>query len=168
MDLVRRIIAGSAGVVFIVTGALKLVGAETFRFAVGEHGLVPEGIIGPFALGFALVELALGAAALVLAVFGRPRVGLWIGASLFGLLALYSAAVALRPPDGPVPCGCGFGSMVENWWALALRNVVLAAAIGASASWDKLGGRVNDVGSHPAKGVEDRCEDQVRHDDRDD
>src|SRR5690606_5154770 len=96
-----RIIAALAGVVFIATGALKLMGTETFRNAVAEHGLVPDGLVAPFALGFAIVELSLGAAALLLAAIGRSTVSLWIGAALFGLLCIYSAAVAIRPPDGP-------------------------------------------------------------------
>lgn len=135
MQVLARIIAALGGVVFVATGALKLMGMETFRSAVAEHGVVPEQAAAAFAWGFVVVELSLGAAAAVLAILGRTRAALWIGAGLFGVLCLYSAGVAINPPDGPVPCGCGFGTMVDNWWAMAMRNLVLGAALGVLAWW---------------------------------
>lgn len=132
-----RIIAGLAGVVFIATGSLKLRGLAVFRSAVADHGLVPDSLVAPFALGFGIVELALGVAAVILAAIGRTTAALWICCGLFGFLCVYSLGVALRPPGGPVPCGCGFGTLVDNWWAMVIRNFVLCAALAALAMWGR-------------------------------
>lgn len=146
-----RIIAGLAGVVFIATGSLKLRGMEVFRQAVADHGLVPESLVASFALGFGIVELSLGAAAVILAAIGRTTASLWIGSGLFGVLCLYSAGVAMRPPGGPVPCGCGFGTTVDNWWAMAMRNFVLCAALAALAVWGRFKAR-NEQGRASDRG----------------
>lgn len=121
--------AASVGAV-LLTGALaKLRDVALFRASLDNYRLLPDAWLGAAAWALPVAELLAGA--LLLPVATRP-----LGATLaLALLALVSAAVALRLRGGgeSIDCGCGGSTEVPLSRGLLLRNVVLAGLAAAAA-----------------------------------
>ena len=84
--LVRTILGG----IFVWAGASKLIAPGAFATLISAYGLVPEGILFPFAVGLSALELFAGVG-LVLDVRGSLEVilgliMLFVGVLLFGIL----------------------------------------------------------------------------------
>lgn len=118
------------GLALVLAGAAlhKLRDLHAFRVALGDYQLVPWALTGVVAP--ALVAAELGAAALLLSPAARP-----LGfAAAAGLLAVYSAAIAVNLLRGrrDIDCGCfGPALHVGLGGGLLARNAVLLAAAAA-------------------------------------
>lgn len=64
--------------------------------------------------------------------YSQPGVGGggWL-APAYLVLAAYAGVLWVDPPDKPAGCGCGIASSapVESWAPIALRNMLLTAAL---------------------------------------
>ena len=121
--------AASVGAV-LLTGALgKLKDVALFRASLDNYRLLPDAALTPAAWALPLLELAAGALLL-------PSATRLTGAVLaLGLLALVTAAVALRLAHGAgrMDCGCGGSTEVPLSRGLLVRNAVLMALAVAAA-----------------------------------
>lgn len=128
--LFARVAVLAAALTLIVAAALKAQDPAAFHDALAAHGVLP-----PFSLGAAswliiALELVVGAAALLNAIGGNWRAAACFTGSIFLCFAVYSTALAIRPPAAPTGCGCGFGAaVIEDWTPLAARNGVAALAL---------------------------------------
>jgi uncharacterized membrane protein YphA (DoxX/SURF4 family) len=119
------------GVVFLVSGALKVVDPAQTRIAVRAYQLLPSELVGPVATGLPLLELVLGTL-LVAGAFTR-----WAALASALLLLVLMTAVAQAWARGlSIDCGCFGGG-----GAVAKENTrypqELARDLGAAllASW---------------------------------
>ena len=84
--LARTVLGG----IFVWAGASKLIATGAFATLISSYGLIPEGILFPFAVGLSALELLSGIG-LVLGVRGSLEVilgliMLFLGVLLFGIL----------------------------------------------------------------------------------
>ncbi|NDY91241.1 MauE/DoxX family redox-associated membrane protein [Ideonella livida] len=121
--------AASVGAVLLTGAWAKLKDVALFRAALDNYRLLPDAALAPAALALPLLEAAAGA--LLLPLSTRA-----LGAVLaLALLALVTAAVALRLARGAgrMDCGCGGSTEVPLSRGLLARNVVLMAVTALAA-----------------------------------
>ncbi|HEY0388147.1 MAG TPA: MauE/DoxX family redox-associated membrane protein [Gaiellales bacterium] len=126
MGTVEAPIAPLLGGLFVIVGGAKIVRFRAFREAVGAYRLArPAAVV---AVGVPGAELVAGAGLLA----GMRAAG-WLAA---GLLAAFTAALAVELASGAAPpaCGCLPGVASRPGPSALLRNAVLgAAAVAAGA-----------------------------------
>jgi len=106
---------------FLASAVHKLRGLREFRGVLAAYRMLPDWAIAPAAIVIALLELAIGAAAL--AQYAPAYAA--AGAVLIGYAALM--AVNLARGHRLIDCGCG-GVAQPLSGALVLRNLVVAGA----------------------------------------
>ena len=118
----------SLGLVFVTSGASKLLRQSSIRHVIAQYRLLPHDGVGPAALGLAIGEI--GAGFLLVLSFLPPLAAPAI-VSAATLLCLFSAAIASALRRGiVVPCGCSLilnGHVVT--WATFARNQALLALL---------------------------------------
>lgn len=110
--------------VFLAAAIPKVLDPATFATDIDNYRMVPDGLIGPMAVGLPLLETIVGLA-LVTGVYAR---GSAIVAS--AMLVMFAGAMIQALFRGiDLDCGC-FGHVVETQvgWLTVSRNVVLTAA----------------------------------------
>jgi uncharacterized membrane protein YphA (DoxX/SURF4 family) len=116
------------GLVFVASGASKLLRQSSIRHVIAQYRLLPRDSVAPAALGLAIGEI--GAGSLLMLSF-LPSLATAAIVSAATLLCLFSAAVASALLRGiVVPCGCSLilnGHVVT--WATFARNQVLLALL---------------------------------------
>lgn len=120
-----------AGVLLLVAGLGKLGDPDAFHDAVAAHGVVPAPVLGLVTWLTPLGEVAIGSVAVWRLITRSPAsAGVWL-APAYLVLAAYAGVLWVDPPDKPAGCGCGIASSapVESWAPIALRNMLLTAAL---------------------------------------
>ncbi len=115
--------------------------------AIARHGVLPQSLVRPVAVGLPAVELILTAGLALGSVLGLRHTALAFatGAAIaFLLFAAYLYAVWRRHPDAELPCACGLGTATVGGW-VAMRALILALLAGAGA----IGGGVRAITSRP-------------------
>lgn len=111
-------------------GSSKLAEPLAFAGVVANYRLLPTGLVAPFAFALPVVEV--GTALGLLLPATRPAAA----GLAAGLLLLFAAAMAINllRGRGDIDCGCHAGPMRQRiGWPLVVRNLALAAGIGAVA-----------------------------------
>lgn len=113
----------SLAIIFALSAAGKLRAPDEFLGVVENYRLLPEAAVRPVACALPLVEAAVALG--LLAGPTRPHAA----AGALGLLALFSAAIAVNLARGrrEIDCGC-FGPLLRqrlSWWLVG-RNGLLA------------------------------------------
>lgn len=115
------------GVVFLASGATKLLAVRRFRDSLGSLGVLPDPLLAPFAWALPVTELLLGATALA-GHATRPAQVL-----VLALLAAFTSVLVYHRARGglEIACGC-FGELDDSTSTsrLILRNVLLGVAGG--------------------------------------
>lgn len=116
------------GLLFVMSGASKLLRQSSIRHVIAQYRLLPRDGVAPAALGLAIGEIGVGLLLMLsfLAPLATPAI---VSAAM--LLCLFSAAIASALLRGIViPCGC---SLVLNGhvvtWATFARNQALLALL---------------------------------------
>ena len=116
--------------VFGHSGAVKMADLADFRLAVRNYELVPERLLGAFAVGLPLAELA-GAGLLIAGVLTGPA-----AAVLAGLLAVFVFAISVNLRRGRTfSCGCSGKTSSDITWRHVIVNAVLAALAVVVSIW---------------------------------
>lgn len=130
-----RLLLLGAGVLFVVTGALKLQDPEAFAFALRAQGLVPDSMIPAAVRVVTGAELACGTLGIWCVLRRRwvgTRIGAILGSAVFLAFTAYALGMVVDPPPVPVPCGCvAAKAEVQSWWPIAARNGLIASALSA-------------------------------------
>jgi uncharacterized membrane protein len=131
--------AASAAAIFAASGALKFYDVETFRGAVANYRLLPQGLEAPFAWIAPVIETAAALGLLLTPVRS------WSALVLILLLCIFTGAIVINLARGrtDIDCGC-FGPALRqrlSWWLL-LRNAALFALLATAAM--PVGGRAMD------------------------
>jgi uncharacterized membrane protein YphA (DoxX/SURF4 family) len=119
--LVLRLIVAA---VFLAAALPKIGDPRSFATDIDNYRLLPDGLIGPFAVGVPLLEAVIGLALLT----GVHARGAAVLAS--GMLVVFAIAMVQAIGRGiDLDCGC-FGHVVETRvsWLTVGRNVLLALA----------------------------------------
>lgn len=127
--IVLRAILATAGIFMLGTGLLKLQDTQSFATIVGEHGLIPETLVGPLANILIGLEVLVGTFAIWGAMGSGKRAAFGAAALTTIMLGftVYAGILALFPPPAPVSCGCaGTSAPVESWTPIMTRNARLA------------------------------------------
>jgi len=121
------------GVVFIYSGASKLLAPKTFAVLIEAYGLVPDGLLMPVALALPALELVAGAGLLADI---RGSLG-----AVAGMLILFVAILGYGIGMGlDVDCGC-FGpedpeaEAFHGLRAALYRDLFMLAAVGFLYAW---------------------------------
>ncbi len=119
-----------AASLFGVAALLKLGRLGDFRAELDDYGLVPDQLLLPFALIVPAAELAGAVLTFV------PTTHALGGAVLFGLLAIFSAAVVVNLQRGQtsIRCACLGQFSKRLTWAIPLRNGLLGASLAAGVA----------------------------------
>jgi uncharacterized membrane protein YphA (DoxX/SURF4 family) len=116
------------GLLFVMSGASKLLRQSSIRHVIAQYRLLPRDGVAPAALGLAIGEIGVG---LLLMLSFLPLLALPAIVSAAMLLCLFSAAIASTLLRGiVVPCGCSLilnGHVVT--WATFARNQALLALL---------------------------------------
>jgi uncharacterized membrane protein YphA (DoxX/SURF4 family) len=110
-DGLRTVARLGLAVVFLLSGALKVIDPAQTRIAVAAYELLPSGLVGPVATVLPLAELALGTL-LIAGAFTR-----WVALVSAVLLAMLMFGVAQAWARGlSIDCGCfgGGGPVAEG------------------------------------------------------
>jgi hypothetical protein len=121
---IAAILRAALALLFVAAAIHKLRDLHAFRVALGDYELVPWPLTGLVAPGLVAAELA--AAVGLLSPWARP----WGFAGATGLLALYTAAIAVNLLRGrrSIDCGCfGPALRLELGAGLVARNALLIA-----------------------------------------
>ncbi len=125
------------GIVFVYSGATKLLTPGQFAVLIDAYGLVPELLLLPVALTLAAMEVVAGAGLLVDL---RGSLGVIAGLLLLFVVILgYGISLGLD-----VDCGC-FGPEdpeAEAFHGLrqaAVRDLIMLAVVGGLYAWRRLG-----------------------------
>ena len=122
MDWVVFILRIGIGLMFIVAGALKIGHANELAATIAATRLLPEAVIGPFAILLPYFEVGLGAY-LVAGLFTRTAA--MVASVQLAIFALVIASLVVR--HIPVACGCfGPQDATPASWMEVARDVVLA------------------------------------------
>jgi uncharacterized membrane protein YphA (DoxX/SURF4 family) len=110
--------------VFLTAALPKIGDPTTFATDIDNYRMLPDALIGPFAVGVPLLEALIGLA-LVTGVYARGAAVLASGLLVAFAIAMVQAIV--RGID--LDCGC-FGHVVETrvGWLSVMRNVLLLVA----------------------------------------
>lgn len=109
--------------IFAAAAVTKLREPAVFAGVVEQYGLLPHGLVRPFAYALPILELA-AALGLLLPATRAPA-----AAVLTLLLLVFAAAMAVNLARGrsDIDCGCFIGLLRQRIsWALVARNLVLA------------------------------------------
>jgi uncharacterized membrane protein YphA (DoxX/SURF4 family) len=109
--------------IFATAAFSKLREPPVFAGVVEQYGLLPHGLVRPFAHALPILELA-AALGLLLPATRAPA-----AVVLILLLLVFAAAMALNLARGrsDIDCGCFIGLLRQRIsWALVARNLVLA------------------------------------------
>lgn len=124
--IVGTLISISFGLMLLFAAVHKLSAIGEFRAILADYRVMPASVVPFVAILLPLNEILLGLAWLF------TNVDVWLPTA--GLLALYTAGIAINLLRGRVhiSCGCGFGRSTSAdealTWGLVLRNLVLIAA----------------------------------------
>lgn len=124
--IVATLISISFGLMLLLAAAHKLSALDEFRAVLADYRVLPASVVPFVAILLPLNEIVLG----VFWLFSNDYV--WLPTA--GLLALYTAGIAINLLRGRVhiSCGCGFGRSTSAdealSWGLVLRNHVLIGA----------------------------------------
>ncbi|HET7017767.1 MAG TPA: MauE/DoxX family redox-associated membrane protein [Streptosporangiaceae bacterium] len=117
-------------VIFGHSGAVKMVDLADFRLAVRNYDLVPERLLGAFAVGLPLAELAC-AALLIAGVLTGPAAAL-----LVVMLAVFVFAISVNLLRGRTfSCGCSGKTSSDITWRHVIVNAVLAGLAALVSAW---------------------------------
>lgn len=109
-------------------GLLKLQDIQSFATIVGEHGLIPETLVGPLASILTGLEVLVGTFA-IWGAMGSGKRATFGAAALTTIMlgfTVYAGILVLFPPPAPVSCGCaGTSAPVESWTPIMTRNAWL-------------------------------------------
>ncbi|MEN6440659.1 MAG: MauE/DoxX family redox-associated membrane protein [Syntrophobacter sp.] len=120
-----RLLRLSIGLLFIWTGAVKLMNPNKFAIAIANYEILPDPLIIPAALGIPALELLAGIGLLFDIVLGFGLT--------FGLLVLFLGVLAtamLRGMD--IDCGCFSADEIRERGSLQatfVRDIVLTASV---------------------------------------
>jgi hypothetical protein len=127
--IVGHATAGAMALVFLVGATQKIRARDSFRGAVDAYRLLPETLVGPFAVALPALE-AIAAIALLIVPYRSA------GAALaLALLLGVTGAVVVNLTRGRthIDCGCGGPEGEQRLsWGLVARNAVLMAAVALS------------------------------------
>jgi len=124
--LCRYIIA----VIFGHSGAVKMIDLADFRLAVRNYQLVPERLLGAFAIGLPVAELAC-AGLLIAGVLTGPAAAL-----LVVMLAVFVLAISVNLLRGRTfSCGCSGKTSSDITWRHVIVNGGLAVAAALVSVW---------------------------------
>lgn len=149
MSLLGGAGALAVALVLLAAGVGHLRDRRSLRAALAAHRALPAGLQRPLASLLGPVELALGAALLVLLASGDP-VGAPFRAVALGAVLLTGAftgylLLVLRRTGGAeeIPCGCGLGTTPVGPWAVAraglLTGLASVALLGGTPGWAEAG-----------------------------
>lgn len=117
-------------VIFGHSGAVKMVDLPDFRQAVRNYELVPDRLLGAFAVGLPVVELAC-AGLLIAGVLTGP-----VAALLVVMLAVFVFAISVSLLRGRTfSCGCSGKTSSDITWRHVLVNGVLAVMAALVSVW---------------------------------
>jgi Methylamine utilisation protein MauE len=111
--------------ILVPSGLAKLTNRRSFVEAVRGFDLLPKLAISPFAFALPLVEIVVGGALLIGAVFEWLGTE-WSAAAAVCLFAMFGAAVSINLLRGRanVACGCFGGGGRKLTWALVGRSLL--------------------------------------------
>lgn len=116
--------------IFGHSGAVKMVDLADFRLAVRNYDLVPERLLGVFAVGLPIAEVACA---------GMLIAGLWTGpaaAALVLMLAVFVFAISVNLLRGRTfDCGCSGKTYSDITWRHVFVNAVLAVLALVVSIW---------------------------------
>ncbi len=116
--------------IFGHSGAVKMVDLADFRLAVRNYDLVPERLLGVFAVGLPIAEVACA---------GMLIAGLWTGpaaAALVLMLAVFVFAISVNLLRGRTfDCGCSGKTSSDITWRHVFVNAVLAVLALVVSIW---------------------------------
>lgn len=116
--------------IFGHSGAVKMIDLADFRLAVRNYDLVPERLLGAFAIGLPVAELAC-AGLLVAGVLTGPAAAL-----LVVMLAVFVLAISVNLLRGRTfNCGCSGKTSSDISWRHVIVNAVLALAAAFVSVW---------------------------------
>lgn len=122
--LVRTAVVAVGAISLLFLGLSKFVSPGILEAALATHGVVPEPIAFPVALGVATLEVAVGGACMYLLLqhrATRPAAAVIVLALV--PLAVYATWLVIHPPPAPAGCGCGFRrDGTADWASIAMRN----------------------------------------------
>ena len=122
LDIVARLTAGG---IFFTAGAAKLSSPATWRqLWLAAYQLLPRPLVRPAALLLPAAEITTGTA-LLTGAFGAA--GLAAAAGLLAVLTLAVTTALLRHLE--ISCGCTGRLAGRVSWRIAVRNLVLIAAL---------------------------------------
>jgi Methylamine utilisation protein MauE len=117
-------------VIFGHSGAVKMVDIADFRLAVRNYDLVPERLLGAFAIGLPVAELAC-AGLLIAGVLTGPAAAL-----LVVMLAVFVLAISVNLLRGRTfSCGCSGKTSSDITWRHVVVNAALALAAAVVSVW---------------------------------
>lgn len=120
----------SLAVIFGHSGAVKMIDLADFRLAVRNYELVPQRLLGAFAIGLPVAELAC-AGLLVVGVLTGPA-----AAFLGVMLAVFVFAISVNLLRGRTfSCGCSGKTSSDITWRHVIANALLAIAAALVSVW---------------------------------
>lgn len=120
----------SLAVIFGHSGAVKMIDLADFRLAVRNYELVPQRLLGAFAIGLPVAELAC-AGLLVVGVLTGPA-----AAFLGVMLAVFVFAISVNLLRGRTfSCGCSGKTSSDITWRHVIANALLAIAAALVSAW---------------------------------
>ena len=121
--VVRFLFAG----LFLAAAAHKLSARMDFANILRGYALLPESLVGLFAVSIPAVELLIAAVLIV-----RPDIGVLLAVGLLGMYALIMLSAILRG-KADIDCGCAWGAAKTEGGRIGaghiVRNVVLIGAV---------------------------------------
>ena len=131
--LLLRAAAMAIGLVLLASAAHKLRDWPTFRAAVSNYRLLPDGLVAPVALALPMLEAVAGIALLV---DGLRIAGAWLAVTAIGFATL-AVVINLIRGRTAIDCGCGgLGGSQRLSWGLVVRNTVLLVALAIGTTLD--------------------------------
>jgi hypothetical protein len=116
--------------IFGHSGAVKMVDLADFRLAVRNYELVPERLLGAFAIGLPAAELAC-AGLLTAGVLTGPAAAL-----LVVMLAVFVVAISVNLLRGRTfSCGCSGKTSSDITWRHVIVNAALAVVAALVSVW---------------------------------
>ena len=120
----QRILAAIVGLIFLVTGCLKVLDPAAFAIDIQNYRILPwtGGVL--LALYLPWVEILCGAALLLHRAY---RGALWIAALLFALFIVAYGSTRFRGLD--IACGCFGHGVHRGYWPVLIGDALLLAAV---------------------------------------
>ncbi len=123
--LLHLVITASLVLLFMTAARHKFRAGARFAGTLGAYGLLPDSLVGAFARGLPVLELAVAVFLLLPAT--RP----WAAAAAAGLLGIYGLAMLVNLWRGrsQIDCGCGETPQALSGWLVARNLALLVAAL---------------------------------------